>query len=317
MDSKWWFKSFGQEFGPLAFVDLAKAARNGTLAPSELVRYSDRNWRRADSVKGLFTDAPSGRAEWLVEVVGQTIGPLSIADVADMIRQRKLLSSDCIRRADSFEWQPIGTILDGLKAPKHDSNAGVAVPAADDLESFILSVLGAPSDIREKPSLAELGLAHNGPANMEQEVAFGCDYQTAAIATMRQPKELAGSVRRSPLDVFRRALSPLKLRQEQVASSADELSNVAATPQVLPPIERQFATPSFETKVVTSDSHRVPWLECLLLIGGIALIMQLFPAMGSRAFNALDVRRWTWGNLVAVEVASILILAGLVIRHRR
>jgi hypothetical protein len=50
----WWFNSLGQEFGPVSFDDLVKAARSGALIATDLVRRGDLGqWQPAYEVKEL------------------------------------------------------------------------------------------------------------------------------------------------------------------------------------------------------------------------------------------------------------------------
>ncbi len=55
MATQWYYKAFGQELGPLPFRELTRMVRAGELTEEDLVRaIHEREWRRADTVVGLF-----------------------------------------------------------------------------------------------------------------------------------------------------------------------------------------------------------------------------------------------------------------------
>lgn len=61
MAAQWYYKAFGQELGPMPFQELVHLARCGELAPDDMVRaVYESEWRRADSVVGLFYMARRG-----------------------------------------------------------------------------------------------------------------------------------------------------------------------------------------------------------------------------------------------------------------
>jgi hypothetical protein len=317
MDTNWWFKSLGQEFGPLCFDDLVEAARKGSLIAADLVRDDSSAWRRADSVEGLFPAAP--KDEWLIEVIGQTLGPLSLADVAKMIRERKLMPSDHIRGNNSAEWQSIGSIIKewNAAAPGNTAEraAGSGPTTANDLESLILSVLGAPSESRSKPSLAELGLAE-APATE----TIGSAETLRRDVTVDSPNAGVKNVgtRWSPMRLFRRGLPESRAGEPVAPVEAEPATEPMATQILLSPIERQFDTAKPDEKNAADQGpRRIPWLESLLLVGGIALALQLYPPAASKTFAVIDIRGWTWGNWVAAEIAVVAVLSGFVIWRRR
>jgi hypothetical protein len=52
-------------------------------------------------------------------------------------------------------------------------------------------------------------------------------------------------------------------------------------------------------------------LETWLAISIVSLVLQLFPALFWGLIYAIDVRNWTWGVWVGVEIAVIVILFAL------
>lgn len=57
MASQWFYRIFGEEFGPSSFQDMAELVRKGTLTEEDSVRRAEsRDWVRARDVVGLFRD---------------------------------------------------------------------------------------------------------------------------------------------------------------------------------------------------------------------------------------------------------------------
>ncbi|HEY1601866.1 MAG TPA: hypothetical protein VGG64_19850 [Pirellulales bacterium] len=313
MEGRWWFKSLGQEFGPLCFADLIKAMRRGTLLASDLVRDERGEWRRADSVEGLLLRPP--HAEWLVEVMGQTLGPLLLADVVAMIREQKLASSDRVRRVGPGEWQSIAGYLEQLESERRSitgERGAPATAAVDDLESLILAVLGAPIESRSEPGLVEFGL-------LEEKATDSAPATTGEppCAPSRDTKTF--NVRWSPRNLFRRSLSASAASQEPAALVATELESArGSTKTILPPVERFLEVHgSEEAHENRGVPRRFPWLEFLLLLGGISLVLELSPSATSTILGVIDIRRWSWSSWAAAEVVVIFILGGLAIWRRR
>ena len=54
MEDGWWFKSLGEEFGPVSFDDLVKAAQSGALIATDLVRHGELGqWQSAHAINQL------------------------------------------------------------------------------------------------------------------------------------------------------------------------------------------------------------------------------------------------------------------------
>jgi hypothetical protein len=52
-------------------------------------------------------------------------------------------------------------------------------------------------------------------------------------------------------------------------------------------------------------------LETWLIVASLALVFQIFPAAFWGLLAVVDVRNWTWGITVGVEIAVIALLLGL------
>ncbi len=318
MSTQWWYKSLGQEFGPLSFDDLIEAARLGTFVSHDSVRDSNSPWRRADSVAGLFPDAHGDK--WLVEVIGQTLGPLSLAEVTTMIRQRKLLPGDRIRHVDAANWQALSAILnraDGeLAVIECSGTSSGEVP--NDLESLILSVLGAPSDCYEKPSLAELGLAALPAVEGDGISTPVAKAAPADLPGTRPPLVGAGSF---AVKMIGRAWRASQLNQDSLDPRQQQLedaSDQTTAPSRQRAIKRSFDAPASDNAhLLASASRGIPWRALVLAGGSILLVLQLYPALAIRTIAAIDVRNWAWNNWLAAEVTIVCVLIGLAVWRRR
>lgn len=339
--------------GPVPFVRLVETARRGTLAFSDLIRKGDQGiWCRADSVSGLFDiEAPlmNVEAEWTVDMAGQILGPLPITEVAKLIRQRKLVSSDRIRRSAGQDWQSVRLILESqlssiapksLPSDRHgqaltgDNNSLSAehepkpVPVkyllhedAIGLENLIHELLSQPFDTNVKPTLAELGLNGLAPITVPATAIHAgatqmCDSTTPSAGDATTSKVTVWT----RLNYFRRVSPKNAERQQHEVPGALELS--AASPIALPSVSRLHETnESGGTEISNlqaAERHRhVPWLRALLLLGALSLFFQVFPGTWSTALPYLDIRRWTRGTWVMAETVVVLILGGLAIRQRR
>ena len=56
-------------------------------------------------------------------------------------------------------------------------------------------------------------------------------------------------------------------------------------------------------------------LETWLVLTSVSLVFQLFPALFWGLLYAVDVRNWTWGVWVGIQVAVVAILIFLKVRH--
>jgi hypothetical protein len=62
------------------------------------------------------------------------------------------------------------------------------------------------------------------------------------------------------------------------------------------------------------SASRRPWLlrlETWLVLAAIGLAFQMYPALFWGLLYWIDVRSWTWGVWVGVEIAVLVILLGL------
>jgi hypothetical protein len=60
---------------------------------------------------------------------------------------------------------------------------------------------------------------------------------------------------------------------------------------------------------------RSRWLEILLMVFGLALVVQLFPSLWGIVLATIDVRGWTWRSWAVAS--TIWIVCMVVIKSRR
>jgi|GEM_PF-2828003 len=153
MADEWYFRTIGQEFGPLTFEELAHRAQQGEVGPDDDVRQGPRgNWFAASEVVGLFgsTDddfvvstATSERREvsghsgqngsdddpraWYFSSLGTEFGPLTFSELYSMAQEEDLSPDDEIRFGEDGHWIPAGS-LEGLFANQTESQPAETAP---------------------------------------------------------------------------------------------------------------------------------------------------------------------------------------------
>ena len=55
----------------------------------------------------------------------------------------------------------------------------------------------------------------------------------------------------------------------------------------------------------------VAWLELLLLLAALALLLQLWPALGAQFLRALDIRNWSSSIKFLANLGFVLVLVGI------
>ena len=122
---EWYCRTLGQEFGPMAFAELQKMAKTGSLHADDDVRHGTTDpWEKADRTRGLkfpkassvtavshdrtatlvpFGDAAKKR-EWFYEILGQQMGPISYRELAKAVSSGTLTLEDKARRGPAGAW---------------------------------------------------------------------------------------------------------------------------------------------------------------------------------------------------------------------
>ena len=145
MDS-WYYKLFGDEFGPVTFDELVELAKSQVLASDDEVRLGESGaWRRAGSMGQLMAHMPSGahlpsganslsghnitipteakhasasasgssQAEttgWYYQAFGEEFGPISFDDLVELAKNQTLSADDDVRFGENGNWRRAGSI---------------------------------------------------------------------------------------------------------------------------------------------------------------------------------------------------------------
>jgi hypothetical protein len=130
MADQWYYRMFGQDFGPVSFDELKKLAELGSISSDDEVRQSSTAaWAAAGSVTALglstssgpkpilatiaeapIQSAPSGANDWYYMFHGQEMGPIGFEEVVAFAEQGQLESSDEVRLGTSGKWRRVGSI---------------------------------------------------------------------------------------------------------------------------------------------------------------------------------------------------------------
>ena len=127
MAEQWYYRMFGQEFGPVPFSELQQLAATGSISSADEVR-AERfvNWVSAGSVGelGLPADSPVspslaamdhhhaavGSGDWFCRFSGQEWGPLSFSEIVTFAEQGQLSADDEVKLGGDGKWRRVGSI---------------------------------------------------------------------------------------------------------------------------------------------------------------------------------------------------------------
>ena len=148
MDS-WYYKLFGDEFGPVTFDELVELAKGHVLSSDDEVRLGESGaWRRAGSMGQLMAHMPSGAhlpsgtgslsghsisipteakqvststsgsnpsktdetTGWYYQVFGELFGPISFDDLVELAKNHTLSADDDVRFGENGAWRRAGSI---------------------------------------------------------------------------------------------------------------------------------------------------------------------------------------------------------------
>ncbi len=143
----WYYKLFGDEFGPVTFDELVELAKDHVLSSDDEVRLGENGaWRRAGSMGQLMAHMPSGAhlpsgagsghsvtiptevksvststsgssqsktdetAGWYYQVFGELFGPISFDDLVELAKNHTLSTDDDVRFGENGAWRRAGSI---------------------------------------------------------------------------------------------------------------------------------------------------------------------------------------------------------------
>ena len=150
MSGQWFYRMFGEEFGPVPFEKLKDLAESGTIHGSDEVRSESANgWILASTVDGLGLDASqhdtmtatmsstdfemstrSSGDEWYCLVAGAELGPLSFDELLKFAEHEQLSADDQVRLGATGKWRRAGSIGRLMAALPYKAHEKKIVPGA-------------------------------------------------------------------------------------------------------------------------------------------------------------------------------------------
>ena len=131
MADQWFYRMFGQDFGPVAFDELKSLAELGSIAADDEVRdASSADWVIAGSIGELglssggsatlsvravmtaptASSSHAGADDWYCKAFGQELGPLPLEEVVAYAEQGQLSADDEVRLGATGKWRRVGSI---------------------------------------------------------------------------------------------------------------------------------------------------------------------------------------------------------------
>lgn len=179
MSALWYYRVFGEEFGPLSLNDLREAASNGTLSDHDEVRPEALSmWVPAKAVReleDLFGASDQGAIEseskitesgilpgldeWYYRTIDDQateVGPFPFDGIIELAKSGRLSADDEVRLGVDSKWRRAGSmgrlvaVLPYQTKRRNNSPAPMPVTQADPLKEMISALPEA--DVEESPS---------------------------------------------------------------------------------------------------------------------------------------------------------------------
>lgn len=132
MADSWFYRMFGEEFGPMTFKQLKELADGGTIQAQDFVRRSaNGEWVAAVTINGLGLstsvrdsgfapdtiattkkEAPASSTadEWFSLSNGQQTGPHRFEELVTRVASQQLKADDQVKLGNDGKWRPVGSI---------------------------------------------------------------------------------------------------------------------------------------------------------------------------------------------------------------
>lgn len=213
MDDQWYYRVFGQEFGPFPLDELNGQLQLGVLSPNDEVRSATSSaWVKAASVEGLGLDRGTsdrsplasetgerpGSNDWYCRLRDEEIGPLGLDEIVALAEQRRLTGNDEVKLGLNGKWRRAGT-LGRLAAvlPYQAIEVSVPAPASPDTQSRPSPpVVALPSQIVPTASAA---LKPASPALLPNAAVPTVDSGHPAAVSPRVLESQAKSTEQPPI----------------------------------------------------------------------------------------------------------------------
>ena len=130
MSDQWFYRVFGEEFGPMPLEKLKDLAESGTIQPLDDVRSSSGSWMPAVNVDELglstsqrrtstavatpasdFDVVAQGPADsWYCQIGGTELGPVSFDEIIEFAEKEQIGPDDEVKLGTSGKWRRAGSI---------------------------------------------------------------------------------------------------------------------------------------------------------------------------------------------------------------
>jgi hypothetical protein len=121
MSDLWFYRLFGEEFGPVPRTKLLSLMATGTLADTDEVRPIDSpGWQTAASAVGpalaentrvaTASEVTTDDVNWYCRTAGQAAGPFSFDDLLRLAEHGELTSADEVRYGTDGKWRSVGSM---------------------------------------------------------------------------------------------------------------------------------------------------------------------------------------------------------------
>jgi len=203
MANQWYYRMFGQDFGPVGIDELKQLAELGSISSGDEVRPANSsNWVAADSVSELGLSGansaspkqlvaepaptfstPAGADDWYCMIHGQELGPLTFDEVLEFAERGQFDANDDVKLGESGKWRKVGSIgrlvavlpFHEPQAPEPKPPEKVAPPVPAPAVK-VVAVAAPPPPPKPNP---ELIAANN--AVVQAETALAAADQTAKM----------------------------------------------------------------------------------------------------------------------------------------
>lgn len=187
MADQWFYRMFGEEFGPMALEKLKELADGGTIQALDHVRSSSsQDWVAAANIDELGLSAserrtiptmattsltdleismPPGNDEWYCELGGQELGPLSFDELLQYVEKEQLGADDQVKLGAQGKWRRVGSIGRLMAALPYQAVEKTIVPGA-------LKPLGSSQPVEESVTAKD-------PSPAEVDVTYRLAYEQA------------------------------------------------------------------------------------------------------------------------------------------
>lgn len=257
MADQWFYRIFGEDFGPVPFEKLREMADQGTVGAGDEVRSANSNrWMTAGSVNGLglssldggtavatasdsdtATDVSTNRAgldDWYCMVHGHEMGPLSFEELVKFAEHDNVSADDEVKLGANGKWRRAGSIgrlvavlpyrAVERKAPIPATKNEMAIRTESPKRVVPCPVKAEPAPVELKPVVA---LLETRPAPVSSSMSGG--YSSMSSSSSRSystPRSAAASIRPAPKPTPSR-------RSSSSSSSLSESLEFLKNPQAL------------------------------------------------------------------------------------